>query len=90
MEVNDKLLALATLTPGKEPSISIEYEAVCCPEPVWTPWRREKYPLSATAGNRTPVVHIVVYEVPRPLNSKFQLHKFSYSSNIVTVIMLVR
>jgi hypothetical protein len=31
----------AALSPGKEPPVSIGYEAVWAPEPVWTTQRRE-------------------------------------------------
>jgi hypothetical protein len=42
MEVSGQFHAPATLPPGKEPPVTIGYEAGWAPEPVWTLWRREK------------------------------------------------
>jgi hypothetical protein len=38
MEESGQLHALANLLPGKEPLVSIGYEAGWAPEPVWTRW----------------------------------------------------
>jgi len=50
MEVNGQPHATAALPPGKEPPVPIGYEAGWALEPVWTRWRREKFP--APASNR--------------------------------------
>jgi hypothetical protein len=47
MKVSGELHALATLTPGKEPLVRIGYEAGWAPEPFWTRWWREKFPVPA-------------------------------------------
>jgi hypothetical protein len=57
MEVSAQLYAPADLTPGKEPTVPIEYEAGWAPEPLWTLWSREKS--LATAENRTQSVQPV-------------------------------
>jgi len=45
MEVNGQLQAPAALPPGREPLIHIGQEARRDPEPVWTWWQREKFPV---------------------------------------------
>jgi hypothetical protein len=40
MEVSGQLHALATLSPGKEPPVSIGEEVEWTPESVWTTWRK--------------------------------------------------
>jgi len=57
MEVSSQIYVPATLTPAKEPPVSIGQESSWAPELIWTRWRREKFP--ASAGNRTPVVQFV-------------------------------
>jgi hypothetical protein len=44
MEVSGQLHASAALPPGKEPLMTIEQEAAWAPEPLWTRFRREKFP----------------------------------------------
>jgi len=55
MEVSGQLHAPAALLSGKKPPVPIEQEAGWAPQPAWKRWRREKHPLPAPAGNRTPV-----------------------------------
>jgi hypothetical protein len=50
MEMGGQLHTPTALPQGKEPPVSIGYEAVWAPELVWTLWKREK---SCTAGNQT-------------------------------------
>jgi len=50
--VGGQLHTLAALPLEKEPPVPIRLEAVQAPEPVWTWWRREKFP--APTGNQTP------------------------------------
>jgi hypothetical protein len=52
MEVNGQLHAPAALPAGKEPLVPIGQEAGWAPEPVWTRWWREKFPVPAET--RTP------------------------------------
>jgi hypothetical protein len=58
MEVSSQLHAPAALPPGTELPVPIEYEAGWAPEPVWTRWWREKFPVPA--GSQTPIVQPVV------------------------------
>jgi hypothetical protein len=51
MMVSGQLYAPAALLQGKKLLVPIVYEAEWAPEPVWTRWRREKFP--APAGNLT-------------------------------------
>jgi hypothetical protein len=39
--VNGQIQTQASLLPGKEPPLSIGWEARWAPEPMWTTWRRE-------------------------------------------------
>jgi hypothetical protein len=57
MEVNGQLHVPADLPPRIVPLISIGWETVWGPEPVWTPWWREKFP--ASAGTQTPIIQPV-------------------------------
>jgi hypothetical protein len=51
MEVSGQLRASVALPQGKEPSVTVGWEAGWAPEPVWTLWSTEE---SLTpAGNRT-------------------------------------
>jgi len=52
MEVSGQLHAPAALPPGKEPSVPIGYEAGWTPEPFWTRWWKEKFPVPTET--RTP------------------------------------
>jgi hypothetical protein len=52
MELSGQLHDPAALLPDKEPPVSTRQEAGWAPEPVWTQWRREKFP--APAGNGSP------------------------------------
>jgi hypothetical protein len=52
MGVHGQLHDPAALPPGQGPLAPTEYDAGLDPEPVWTRWRREKFP--APAGTRTP------------------------------------
>jgi hypothetical protein len=64
MEVSGQLHAQATLFPVKEPPVPIGQEAGWAPEPVWTRWRREKFPHPRRESN--PVTPIV-----QPLASRY-------------------
>jgi hypothetical protein len=55
--VSGRLHALPALIPGKEPTVSIGYEAEWAPESVWTLWRIEKS--LVPAGNGTPALQLV-------------------------------
>jgi len=51
MEVNNQLHSTAALPSEKEPSVPVGYEAEWDPEPVWTRWRREKFPIPTENWN---------------------------------------
>jgi len=57
MEVSCQPYDPAALPPEEEQPVPIGYEAGWVSEPVWTRWRKEKFP--APAGNRSPVVQAV-------------------------------
>jgi hypothetical protein len=52
MEVSGQLHAPAALLPGEEFQVPIGQKAGWAPEPVWTRWWREKFPIYT--GDRTP------------------------------------
>jgi hypothetical protein len=57
MGMNGTIHAPAALLQEKELLVPIGWEAEWAPKPVWTRWRTEK--ISASAGNRTTVIHPV-------------------------------
>jgi hypothetical protein len=52
MEVSEQLHSQAALPPRKEHPVFIRYEAGWAPEPVWTRWQREKFPVTFLNGRR--------------------------------------
>jgi len=61
MVVNGQLHAPVPLSLGKEPPVSLAYEAVWAPDMVWTRWRREILP--PPARKQTPVIQPLAYSL---------------------------
>jgi len=61
MTMSSQFHVPAALFPVKELPASIEYEAGCFPEPVWTFWRREE---SLIVPENEPCFVQVVAQVP--------------------------
>jgi hypothetical protein len=69
MEVSGHFHAPAASPPGKEPPVSIGYQAWRAPEAVWTLWSREN--TLVPAGIRTPAVQSATgrytdWDIPAP------------------------